>query len=1417
MRRVLCVMAAIFCLVGFASADALAAAKFSYGSTWWGGGFDGKISFENDSGNKLEQWKATFNVPFEITSIWSASIDGDVEESDGSHTYSVSGPDWNKNLAAGAVLEFGFNGKTEGTLSPDMVKSFVLSSGDSSPPSGDGSSSGDSGGTTGDSSSGSVSAQSAFTITSDWGAGFGGKADVTVASAVNGWALEFDFSGNITSIWNAKILEHNGNHYKVGPLDWNGNVASGSAISFGFNGQPGNVDPSAFTNVSLNGAAVSIGGGSGTTDGSDSGTGTGSDTGSGGTDSGSGTDSGAGTGTGTDSGTDDGTTGTDTGSDGGATGGGNPTGYTGRKVIANFAQWGIYGRDYQVADIPAHKLTHINYAFVGIDGTTLKVKSVDEYADFEKVFPAENGLPAQSWADASLSRAGNFGRLRQLKQKYPHIKLMLSVGGWTLSTFFSDVALTGETRERFAASAVDMMIHQGFDGIDLDWEYPVSGGLPQPPEGLTNAQMSIELEKQYQRYRPVDRDNYVHLLREIRRQLDEKTAETGDKYELTIAGPAGSDKIANYDLRGMMPYLDFINLMAYDFHGGWENVTGHHAAMVAHPSDNGDVSIESAVQTYLSMGVPSEKLVLGVPFYGRAWEGVQSTENGVFQPSTGIPAPSGPGHWEAGAFDYWLISQMIDDGRTTLFWDSNSKCSYAYGANISGGKNGGMFITFDDVRSIKNKTDYIKAQKLGGALLWELSGDIRDVDNEKSLLGALANGLLESGAIGDENGVGSGGDSTDDSSVGDSGSGSTGGAGGSGTSGEVDSGEAAVGAPAKPVMAWVSPVQSYGDYSVAWNMWWGDNAIRWALFENGVQVHSEDLTPNSPQAQAGSAALTGRDSGQYIYTVRLYGTNGAYSESNSVTINVGSGSTGSSNSGDTTTETPVVDAGDGSRYDDDRDETTFILDENLAFQIHVNEFQTRTFNFDKQITRVLSRNPDVAEIFVSGSSIEISGMETGRTGLRIDTADGKTYFTGLRVDSSSGELPGMPEYLAVGSGSEDTPEDLMFWKDMGEEKKGRRMDIRYIYINGGPINGWTTWGNVRARLFARESLKFGMIPFFVFYNIPDTVESYVDDLKNVQDANYMAAYHSNLEFFLSEVTTIMKGELYGVILEPDFLGYMQQNSGKRAYQISTADGTVVDTVKRINKTISEKGDNVHFGWQLNLWAKAGSNGGRGLIRRTDFDDWAQMGWDAGRIYIAQIARDIAAYAVEAGVLSHSADFLSIDKYGLDAGVKNPDDPFNSPWFWNSDHWSSYLLVAEEIKRESGLPVILWQVPVGHINQSTATSAYTGEKFPELTNTHINYEDSATTWFLGDTFKPGNQNRMAHFLGNKVNDSKFSASSDSITWGSHMEETARAGVTAVLFGAGVGQSTDGVGSPPSEDYFWIQKVQEYYSNGPAPLR
>ncbi len=249
-------------------------------------------------------------------------------------------------------------------------------------------------------------------------------------------------------------------------------------------------------------------------------------------------------------------------------------------------------------------------------------------------------------------------------------------------------------------------------------------------------------------------------------------------------------------------------------------------------------------------------------------------------------------------------------------------------------------------------------------------------------------------------------------------------------------------------------------------------------------------------------------------------------------------------------------------------------------------------------------------------------------------------------------------------------------------------------------------------------------------------------------------------------------------------------------------------VEAINYTISKYQPNAVFGWQFNLWASPAGGftnagiTGKGIVRLTD-----TLGLAKGRNAISNEAKAIANYYVSAGILTHGAKFISIDKYGLDAGFENKNsDPQQSTWFWNATHWTNYLIFVNALHNATQLPVTLWQIPVGRINSTTAISPYTNAKFPDLTNTTQNYEDSASTYFFGDTFTTTGA-RATYFGTTDGGQSLVSTSGSNLTWGSHLQLARDAGVTVALFGPGVGDSTDNVGS--GESYYWISKVQNYY--------
>ena len=366
-------------------------------------------------------------------------------------------------------------------------------------------------------------------------------------------------------------------------------------------------------------------------------------------------------------------------------------------ISAYFPEWAIYGRDFNVEDIPADNLTHLIYAFAQIDSSG-KMALYDPYAAVDKTFTADNSVSGKSdtW-DQEI--AGNFNQLSQLKSAHPDLNVMIAVGGWTLSGPFSDIAATAEGRANFANSAKDFLAkYTMFDGLDFDWEYPGGGGL----ESNT--------------IRPDDGKNYALLLEEVRERLDELESTTGRTYEISVASPAGSDKIDDFNLAGLEPYVDFFNLMAYDFHGGWENVTGHQAPMF--DTIGGDYDIATAVKLYKEAGVDGSKIVLGAPAYTRAWSGVTDSDgDGGFQEITSQLAP---GSFERGVYDYKDVAQKVLDPNVdwTLFWDDNAQASYVFSEKE------GIFSSFETPTSIALKSQWAQSEGLGGMMFWDLSGEI---------------------------------------------------------------------------------------------------------------------------------------------------------------------------------------------------------------------------------------------------------------------------------------------------------------------------------------------------------------------------------------------------------------------------------------------------------------------------------------------------------------------------------------------------------------------------------------------------------------------------------------------------------------------------------------------------------------------
>jgi GH18 family chitinase len=379
-----------------------------------------------------------------------------------------------------------------------------------------------------------------------------------------------------------------------------------------------------------------------------------------------------------------------------------------KRIVGYYAGWAA-ARGRLVSSIPAEKLTHINYAFSNVSENGECVLG-DPVADVKRSFSADESVSGVDDSAEAGALRGNFNQLKQLKQKFPHLQVLIAVGGWTWSGNFSDAALTEASRQAFAKSCIDLYLKQYagvFDGIDIDWEFPVSGGLNPG--------------------RPEDKRNFTLFLAELRRQLDELGDADGRRYLLTIAAPAGPGIYQNIERGEIIQYLDWINLMTYDLHGTWEAATNFNAPLFKAADDpESSLNVDAAVQSYLNAGVPADKLVMGVPFYGRGWKGVPKANNGLYQKTNQGAAP---GSWgEPGAFEYKDLKQNYLP-TYSRFWSDEALVPWLYNPDT------GIFITYDDPESLSAKTGYVSAHDLGGVMIWELSQD------DGSLLDAIHTGL----------------------------------------------------------------------------------------------------------------------------------------------------------------------------------------------------------------------------------------------------------------------------------------------------------------------------------------------------------------------------------------------------------------------------------------------------------------------------------------------------------------------------------------------------------------------------------------------------------------------------------------------------------------------------------------------------
>ncbi|MET8988516.1 glycosyl hydrolase family 18 protein, partial [Nonomuraea wenchangensis] len=376
----------------------------------------------------------------------------------------------------------------------------------------------------------------------------------------------------------------------------------------------------------------------------------------------------------------------------------NGNGGGGNKVLGYFVQWGVYQRGYHVKNIDtsgsAAKLTHINYAFGNVTNGQCAIG--DSYADYDRFYQAGESVDgvADTW-DAGALR-GSFNQLRKLKKKYPNLKVLFSFGGWTWSGGFGQAA---QNPAAFADSCYKLVEDPRwadvFDGIDIDWEYPNACGLTCDSSG------------------PAAFRNVMSALRSRFGSGNLVTA------AITADGTNGG-KIDAADYGGAAQYVDWYNVMTYDYFGAWaaQGPTAPHSPLNSYS----DIPIagfysDAAIQKLKSKNVPASKLLLGIGFYGRGWTGVTQAAPG------GTATGPAPGTYEQGIEDYKVLKTRCPSTGTV------AGTAYAYCGN--------QWWSYDTPATIGGKMTYSKNQGLGGAFFWELSGDTTNAE----LLTAMRNGL----------------------------------------------------------------------------------------------------------------------------------------------------------------------------------------------------------------------------------------------------------------------------------------------------------------------------------------------------------------------------------------------------------------------------------------------------------------------------------------------------------------------------------------------------------------------------------------------------------------------------------------------------------------------------------------------------
>jgi len=420
--------------------------------------------------------------------------------------------------------------------------------------------------------------------------------------------------------------------------------------------------------------------------------------------------------------------------------------------ICYFQNWARYWpafnhQDVFEKDLDATLCTHIQYGFLTIEDSTWDLKAYDPNADYVQghgdspcpdickpgyVHDWATGANPCAWpCNPDRSRRGFDGMLK-LKEENPDLKLIASVGGWNFNDckksdqantgrftchIFSTIASSVEHSKTHALKVIAFLRHWGFDGYDVDWEYPVAA-----------EHNNVDMQA-----RPEDFANYIRFLQILREEFELEALNANDGRErllLTAAVGVGKQTAdQSYDISEMNDVLDLISLMTYDLNGAWEtSSTNFNAPLYATEQDTAlkgyPLSASWAVDYWLERGASANKLVLGMGTYGRGWKLASAGQNqGALSAANGA-ASRGPLTQMMGYLAYSEIQDLIQNQGATRYWDDARKVPYVITAD------GSEWHGYDDVQSLILKTDFLMSRGLRGVMFWALELD--DVNGEYS-------------------------------------------------------------------------------------------------------------------------------------------------------------------------------------------------------------------------------------------------------------------------------------------------------------------------------------------------------------------------------------------------------------------------------------------------------------------------------------------------------------------------------------------------------------------------------------------------------------------------------------------------------------------------------------------------------------